>query len=122
MYSPLTSPLLSHISLVLTGGGSRGAYQAGALRGIAEVLGPSADSFPFSSVCGVSAGAINAAYIASRSHEFREGVAGVCQLWGELKSDEILKDDLVTMVTFAARWARDLTFGGLVHGSRANHL
>ena len=50
------------LALVLSGGGARAAYQVGALRGIAERAGSGA-SFPI--VTGVSAGAINAAGLAS---------------------------------------------------------
>lgn len=47
--------------LVLTGGGARGAYQAGVLKGIAEVLG-NTTRIPFPIVACSSAGAINGEY------------------------------------------------------------
>lgn len=46
-------------SLVLTGGGARCAYQAGALLGIAEITG--ARTLPFPILAGTSGGSINAA-------------------------------------------------------------
>ena len=51
-----------NIGLVLSGGGARGAYQAGAIRALAELSG---DQLSIPIVTGVSAGAINAAFVAS---------------------------------------------------------
>src|SRR4051794_19853100 len=54
-------PPASDLALVLSGGGARGAYQAGVLRRIAH-------RFPdlhFPIITGVSAGAINASFIAA---------------------------------------------------------
>ncbi|HLF95005.1 MAG TPA: patatin-like phospholipase family protein, partial [Planctomycetota bacterium] len=54
----MTSP--SGLALVLTGGGARAAYQVGVLKAIAEAFPEMA--IPI--ITGVSAGAINAAYLA----------------------------------------------------------
>ena len=48
-------------ALVLTGGGARAAYQVGVLRAIARLL----PETTFDVITGVSAGAINAAFLAS---------------------------------------------------------
>ena len=51
-------------AVVLSGGGARAAYQIGALRGVAQVLGRAA-ALPFKVITGTSAGAINAALLAA---------------------------------------------------------
>ncbi len=49
------------VALVMSGGGARSAYQVGVLRGLARSL----PEVRFPVVVGVSAGAINAAFLAS---------------------------------------------------------
>jgi len=58
------------LALALSGGGARAAYQVGVLRGIATKL----PHTRFSIITGVSAGAINAAFLASRPGPLRDAV------------------------------------------------
>ena len=62
------APHADDLALVLSGGGARAAYQVGALAGIAERAG---NDVRFPIVTGVSAGAINAAHVASSSRAGR---------------------------------------------------
>jgi len=56
-------PLQPPTALVLSGGGTRGAYEVGVVAGIAEVLDAEASAGPlFNIFAGTSVGAINAAY------------------------------------------------------------
>ncbi|HQQ73963.1 MAG TPA: patatin-like phospholipase family protein, partial [Pseudomonadales bacterium] len=75
-------------ALVLSGGGARAAYQVGVLKAIAEMLDSDCAN-PFPIICGTSAGAINAATIASHADCFSRGVAGLEQLWGTLRSEQV---------------------------------
>ena len=59
--------------LILPGGGARGAYQAGVLKAIADLVPD--DRNPFPVVVGSSVGAINAAAIACHARDFRTGAA-----------------------------------------------
>jgi NTE family protein len=68
------------IGLVLPGGGARGAYQVGVLKAVAEIM-PRRSANPFAILSGTSAGAINSAVIASRSHLFHVGVAELENVW-----------------------------------------
>lgn len=56
-----TNPLNANVGLVLSGGGAKGAYQAGVLRGLSE-LGVVVDA-----ISGASIGSLNAAIVASTS-------------------------------------------------------
>lgn len=78
----------SKTALVLSGGGARAAYQVGVMKAIAELL-PTGCANPFPIICGTSAGAINAATIASHADCFSRGVAGLEQLWGALRSEQV---------------------------------
>lgn len=77
-------------ALVLSGGGARGAYEAGVVRYIrgelAEVLG----SQPrFDVVCGTSIGAVNACFIASRAHDPARQGAELADAWRSLRLEEV---------------------------------
>ena len=68
--------------LVLSGGGSRAAYQAGALRALQESHGSS--SFPFSVIVGSSIGAVNGVmFAAALRRSFSEAVKTITELWQE---------------------------------------
>lgn len=73
-------------ALVLSGGGSRGAYEAGVVRGIVSVLGlRGRDDPPFRIFVGTSVGAINTAYLASNADRGDMDVKGLCKLWASLE-------------------------------------
>lgn len=70
------------VGLVLSGGGMRGAYEAGILEGIVEVLdkNPEDDS-PFDVLSGTSVGAINAVWAAAWGHRGDLNVDGLADRW-----------------------------------------
>lgn len=74
-------------ALVLTGGGTRAAYQAGVLQYIAEAFPET--SFPI--LTGVSAGAINAAHLANHRGTFAESVGSLVAWWGQLRTEHVLE-------------------------------
>src|SRR5712664_3696622 len=82
---PRTSRPPSRTGLVLVGGGARGAYQAGVLQGLAEILGTHMRTRPlFDVITGISAGAINAGYVASKADRMADVMGGLAALWSEL--------------------------------------
>ena len=97
----------SDLALVLSGGGARGAYQAGVVRGLAR-------RFPdlrFSIVTGVSAGAINASFIASHPGSLAEAMEELCDLWGSLQVEDIFRIDTPSLARHFTRWATRLASG-----------
>jgi NTE family protein len=97
-------------ALVLPGGGARSAYQVGVLKAIAELRGTAPNPFPL--MCGVSAGAINAAALASHAHEFRFGVERLEQFWATMSCPRIYRTDAWTVFTNGLRWMGMLASGG----------
>lgn len=96
--------------LILPGGGARAAYQVGVLQALAESLPPSVKA-PFAVISGVSAGAINAAKLATHGEDFREGVAKLVGIWGSLTVDQVYRTDLRTVLGDALRWLSGLPRG-----------
>lgn len=81
---------------MLTGGGARAAYQVGLLKGIAR-------HFPrlqFQIITGVSAGAINAIYLAARQGSLPEKARSLERMWCELNCDSIYQFDWKVLVPF----------------------
>ena len=75
-------------ALILSGGGARAAYQVGVLNAIADIL-PVSSQNPFPIICGTSAGAINAASIATRADQFHMAVDRLCKLWSGLQPEKV---------------------------------
>ncbi|MBX9586070.1 MAG: patatin-like phospholipase family protein [Gammaproteobacteria bacterium] len=76
-------------AIFLSGGGARGAYQAGVLKCICDILG--GGQFPASILSTVSAGAINGAHLAAYADDFRVGTNHMIKLWGSLTSEQIFR-------------------------------
>jgi NTE family protein len=108
------------IGLILTGGGSRAAYQVGVLKAIAEIL-PRASRSPFAIICGTSAGALNAATLAIHARDFRKGVKYLLNVWKNFHVEEVYRTDLVGVVKNTARWLAGLILSGFGY-NKLNHI
>ncbi len=104
--------------LILPGGGARAAYQVGVLRALAEAM-PATVKAPFPILSGVSAGAINAAKLATHGTDFREGVAALADIWRNLTVDQVYRTDVGTVAGDAFRWVRALISGSDRAGVRS---
>ncbi len=108
-------------SLILPGAGARGAYQVGVLKAIAELLPRGADN-PFGILAGASAGAINAAVLASRSGTFRRAVAEMEYVWASFTTEQVFRADAWAMLKSSLHWFATLTLGGLGDRNPASFL
>ena len=100
------------VGLVLTGGGSRSAYQVGVLLALCE-LWPRARN-PFQVIVGTSAGAVAAAVLAAEAHQWRRAVEGLERVWANFRSEQVFHVDPVHMVRAGLHWILALASGGLV--------
>jgi NTE family protein len=112
---------MTALGLVLTGGGARAAYQAGVLRGIAELI-PADAPCPFTVLTGVSGGAINATGIATRMDDFRQSTAALWDTWSALRTEDVFRTDALTILRLGTKWVRDLALGGLLGDSSSTYL
>lgn len=74
--------------LILSGGGSRAAYQVGVLRAVANIL-PKGSANPFQIISGTSAGALNAVAIAAHAQRLRTGVRTLEHIWKNIDSSQV---------------------------------
>jgi NTE family protein len=90
------------------GGGARAAYQVGVLRGLArqhpELHAPI--------LTGVSAGAINTAFLANRPEPIAESAAHLAELWNSLRTEDVIESNAASLFGTAFRWGLRLVSGG----------
>jgi NTE family protein len=96
------------LALLLTGGGARGAYQVGVLRGLAA-LRPDLE-IPI--LTGVSAGGINVACLAASRSGLRGGIDTLNELWCSISPDDVFRADPWSLFRGALRWVARLGSGG----------
>lgn len=102
-------------ALVLSGGGARGAYQVGVLKGIAELF-PETKVNPFQIICGTSAGAINASKLAVEADQFHSAVIGLERLWSTLNSSYIHKVGYPDILRSSLRVFMSFFHSGIARG------
>ena len=100
------------------GGGARAAYQVGVLRSLARRFPDLCVPY----ITGVSAGAINAALLASHHGTFLQAVDELNQLWGHLTIEDVFRVDTKTLSVNGVRWLRQLVSGGAGGGDPVKGL
>lgn len=101
----------NQLALMLGGGGARGAYQAGVLRGIAQ-------HFPdlrFPILTGISAGAVNTAHLAGHEGSLRDAADNLVRLWLSLSPDQVYELHAGPLMKNVVTWGTRLVSGGTRH-------
>jgi NTE family protein len=111
----MSDPQLKPTALLLPGGGARVAYQVGVLRALGEITGHLAPN-PFPIICGTSAGAINAAALASRADNFARATAELEQLWRKLTVAHVYRSDICGVAWNTLRLVFSLFNAGIAAG------
>ncbi len=101
--SPPKSPPQRKQALVLAAGSARAAFQAGVLRYVAENF-PDFQPRIFS---GISAGSINACYLA-QGEPFPEAAVKLYELWERLTFDQVFQTNFKSFASMGLRWMYDL--------------
>ena len=96
------------LALVLSGGGARAAYQVGVLRVLAREFPQVVPDI----LTGVSAGGINAAFLAARQAPFDQKVEQLAQMWSDLRIDHVFRVDLRDLASRTLRWGGRLLSAG----------
>ena len=110
------------LGLAMTGGGARGAYQAGVLKRIGEIKLVRERGNPFPIVGGASAGAVNGAALAMGSDDFSQSTNVLANLWANLKPSDVYRCDFVSQAHNSLVWILDLSFGGALGVGNARSL
>jgi NTE family protein len=110
------------LGLVMTGGGARGAYQAGVLKRLGELAGVQTHGNPFPIICGSSAGAVNGGGLAAGCDDFAVGTNVLAKLWSDLRPSDIYRCDVFAQARNSVAWIFDLSFGAVLGGGNAHSL
>lgn len=102
-----------NIGLVLSGGGARGAYQVGVLSAIADISRDLGLDNPFTIYTGVSAGAINASYLAAGAEDFAQTTKKLVDLWSRISSDNVFYTDAMSLGKIGFKWLEELSLGAI---------
>lgn len=117
---------MKSIGLLLSSGGARGSYQAGALRALGQILKENqleGIRNPFKIWSGASAGAINAAFCASSPQQsLSQSTEELSLLWADIQPQQVYRTDVLSLSRNSARWIRDLTLGSFSQKKRAQSL
>ena len=110
------------IGLVMTGGGARGAYQAGVLKRIGEIKRVQTHGNPFPIIGGSSAGAINGSALAAGSDNVALAVKILARGWSDIQPSDVFRCDVLSQAQNSLTWILDLSFGALFGGGNARSL
>jgi NTE family protein len=100
--------------LILTGGGARAAYQVGVLKAIVRIRreeAPARRRNPFPILAGTSAGAINAAVLASHCDHFDGAVTALSAVWENFRAEQVYRTDSFGVIRTGARWLTMMSIG-----------
>lgn len=102
--------------LILSGGGARAAYQVGVLAAIARMRREAgvSEGNPFPVISGTSAGAINAAFLASNADRFDAALDDLVSVWRNFQVEQVYRSDVLGMIRSGARWLSLLSLGWLI--------
>lgn len=79
------------VALILSGGGARGAYEAGVLSYLFDEFARLRGGVPpVHILCGTSVGAINSVFLAAHMGDAMLGVRRLCDLWSGLRLERVL--------------------------------
>jgi len=98
------------LALVLGGGGAHAAYQVGFLRALAREF----PDLEIPILTGVSAGAINAVYLANHTGSFKQAVDDLVAMWQGLTIDQIFRTETLSLLKNLLHWQLSLMSGGLI--------
>lgn len=110
------------IGLVLSGGGSRGAYQAGVLKAAGEIAAGAGIEWPFQIITGLSAGALNCAHLSASVDDLEVASSGLSDVWAELTADRVFRTDAASFTSIGARWLAGVASGGFARSKKPDAL
>ncbi len=96
-------------ALVLSGGGARAAYQVGVLQGLRDA--GLLDRPRFDLLCGTSAGAINATFLAAHARQPGLGVDALSEAWAALRAEDIYDTSWWAVLRSVMRFVAAFTRG-----------
>jgi NTE family protein len=98
------------LAIVLDGGGARAAYQVGLLKGLVHRR----PDLKLQMITGVSAGAINAAFLAAHPGPLPKTIEDLSRLWSTLTVEDVFRVDRWSLTNNVWHWGLGLLSGGRI--------
>jgi len=98
----------SKLALVLSGGGARGAYEAGVIHYIRTMLPPKGRLRHFDIHCGASVGALNTCFLAATAHNIPLQARQIRELWETVREENVYQRNLSALMNFVGKGSRQL--------------
>lgn len=93
-----------NLGLVLSGGGARGAYEAGVVHYIRTMLPADGGAKRrFDTLCGSSVGAINTAFLAATAHDVGHQGHALNEIWKNIRQSDIYRRDVASFLTLVSQ-------------------
>ena len=118
----LDGQTMPKVALVMTGGGARGAYQAGVLKRIGELPAVQKYGNPFPIIGGASSGAVNGVGVAVGCDDFRMATRALAEVWSNISLSDVFRCDILSQAETSLAWILDLSLGGFIGGGNAQYL
>lgn len=98
------------LGLVLSGGGARGAYEAGVLNYIRTMLPTKSRTRNFDIQSGSSVGAINTCFMAATAHDLNFQAKQMWKLWEDIREENIYNRNFKALLEFLGKGSKQLFF------------
>ena len=110
------------VGLVLSGGGALGAYQAGVVRAVTEIAADRGIKKPLPIITGVSAGAVNATYLAAMCDDLHAAADQLVKMWSKIRAEDVFRTDPLSAGRSGLKFLTDATIGALYRKKLARSL
>lgn len=90
--------------------------------GVLKYLSEQVADPEFKILLGSSAGAINVAALASQTENFKQSVENMVHIWSNIRIEQVLRIDFLSLSRMAFSWIFNLLFSGLTGKSIVNSL
>lgn len=97
-------------ALVLSGGGARGAYEAGVIHYIRTMLPSPLRDHQFDIFCGNSVGALNIAFMASTAQDPNMQGRKLCEHWENMREEYLYRRDLTALLELVYKNSKGFVF------------
>jgi NTE family protein len=111
----------SKLALVLSGGGARGAYEAGVLNYIRTMMPTPVKRRHFDIQCGASVGAINTCFMVATAHDYDLQAKLLRELWENVRDSNIYRTNIKAVLGFVTRSSASVLWK-FIRGSAGSSL
>ena len=110
------------LAIVLSGGGARGAYEAGVIHYIRTMLPAHVRERHFDIQCGSSIGAINSCFMTAMAHDPEAQGKEIRHLWERVREEDVYRRDPQALLGFLSKTGRGVVTNLFMGARRSNHF